>query len=311
LYDPTKPYKKKIIEEIQKTWKTPYISVKNSLVNKKFDYPEYHHSDGIGTKGIYHWQKKSFKNAVIDAMAMNLNDLAIVRAIPYAIIDHMILPRDDQRAILQIISELAAICRKQKIAITGGETAIHDDASGLEISISMLGFVKKPVANKFRRGDILIGIASNGLHSNGFSKIRKVFKNEFRPDFIKPTFIYLLQILKLAEKFDIGGIMHITGGAYTKLKDLLDENLDVKIYRLHKLRPQKIFFELSRRGVLDEEMYKTFNCGIGFILSVRKNQVQKCLSAIKSLPADIIGEVMSGSGKIIIESKFSDAIVEY
>lgn len=311
MYDPTKPYKEKIIKEIKTTWKTPYLSVKDSLVSKRFTYPEYHHSDGIGSKGIYHWQKRSFKPAVIDAVAMNLNDLAMVRATPYAIIDHMMLPKDDHVAILKIVSELAVICRENKIAITGGETAIHDDAAGMELSISMLGFVKEPVKNKFRRGDILIGIKSNGLHSNGFSKVREVFGKEFRPDFIKPTFVYLLEILKLVEKFDIGGMMHITGGAYTKLIDLLDENLDAKIFRSHKLQPQKIFQEMFSRGVSEKEMYQTFNCGIGYIFSIKKNQAEKCLAVVKDFPADIIGEIISGSGKVIVESKFSNKIVEY
>lgn len=311
MYDPTKPYKDKIIQEINTTWKSPHISVKNSLVKKKFSHLEYHHSDGIGSKGIYHWQKRSFKSAVIDAMAMNLNDLAMVRATPYAIIDHMMLPKDDHSAIIKIISELAVICRENKIAITGGETAIHDDAVGMELSISMLGFVKKPAKNKFRHGDVLVGIASNGLHSNGFSKVREVFGQEFRPDFIRPTFIYLPEILKLSDKFDIGGMMHMTGGAYTKLKDLLTENTDAKIYRSHKLQPQKIFYELFNRKIFDEEMYKTFNCGIGYILSVKKNQAQKCLSEIKNFSADIIGEIVAGTGKVIVESKFSDEIIEY
>jgi len=311
MYDPTKPYKDKIIKEIKMTWKSPYISVKNSLVKKKFSHLEYHHSDGIGSKGIYHWQKRSFKSAVIDAMAMNLNDLAMVQATPYAIVDHMILPKDDHIAILKIISELAAICRENKIAITGGETAIHDDSTGMELSISMLGFVKKSKENKFHSGDILIGIASNGLHSNGFSKVREVFGKEFRRDFIQPTFVYLPQILKLIEKFNISGMMHITGGAYTKLIDLLDENLDAKISRLHKLQPQKIFRELFNRGVHEKEMYQTFNCGVGYIFGIKKNQVKKCLAAIKTFPADIIGEVTTGTGKVIVESKFSDNIIEY
>ena len=304
MYDPTKPYKYQIIESIKSTWKTPNVAVSGSLVSKKFSYSEYHHSDGIGSKGIYHWQKRSFKNAVIDAMAMNLNDLAMVRATPYAVVDHMMLPKDDHKAILKIIKDLSSVCRQYKIAITGGETAIHYDAEGMELSISMLGFVKKSVQNKFRRGDVLIGIASSGLHSNGFSKVRGIFGEEFRSDFIKPTSIYLIEVLKLTEKFDIGGMMHITGGAYTKLKDLLGNSLDTKVFRSHKLQPQKIFHELFNRKISDEEMYKTFNCGVGYILSVRKEQANKCLSAIKIFQPTLSVKLYLVAAKLLSNPNF-------
>jgi phosphoribosylformylglycinamidine cyclo-ligase len=98
-------------------------------------------------------------------------------------------------------------------------------------------------------------------------------------------------------------MMHVTGGAYTKLKDLLG-CADVKIKRGHKLQPQPIFRDLYNRGIRDEEMYKTFNCGIGFILSVSLKDADKIVSELDD--ADIIGEVTPGSGKIRIESMFSN-----
>ncbi len=305
MYDPTKPYKKEILKLIQKTWETPYISVRNQVVKKKFSFPEYCHSDGIGTKGIYHWQKRSFKNAVLDALAMNLNDFLIMNARPYAILNHLFLPSDDKKAILEIIGHLSKECRKRKIAIFGGETAIHNDMEGLELSITMLGFVEKPRVNKFKSGDILIGIESKGLHSNGFTKVREVFGKSYQPEFIRPTFIYFDTLFNLNKKFNINGMVHITGGAFTKLKDLLN-NANAKIKKDHKLKPQKIFRELYKKGVSDEEMYKIFNCGIGFILSVRPEEVNKILSKIKDFKADVIGEIVPGTGKVKIESAFSN-----
>lgn len=305
MYDPTKPYKKLILKLIQKTWETPYISVKNGIVKKKFSFPEYCHTDGIGTKGIYHWRKKTFQSAVLDALAMNLNDLLIINARPYAILNHLFLPKDDKKAILEIIGHLSEECKKRKIAILGGETAIHTDMEGLELSITMLGFVKKPRINKFKIGDTLIGIGSNGLHSNGFTKIREIFSKECRPEFIRPTFIYFDSLVNLNEKFNISGMVHITGGAFTRLKDLLI-NSDAKIKRDHRLKSQKIFKEIYKKGVSDEEMYKIFNCGIGFILSVRPEEANKVLSEIKNFKADIIGEILPGKGKIRIESAFSN-----
>lgn len=80
MYDPTKPYKKQILELIKQTWETPYVSVKGDIypiIERKFSYPEVDHTDGIGTKGVYHWQQRTFGNAALDALAMNLNDLAL------------------------------------------------------------------------------------------------------------------------------------------------------------------------------------------------------------------------------------------
>lgn len=305
MYDSTKPYKRRILKLIKQTWETPYVSVKNQIVKKKFSSPEYHHSDGIGTKGIYHWRKGTFKNVVLDALAMNLNDLAVMGAKPYAIINHLFFPKDDKKAILEIINHLLEECRKIKIAITGGETAIHDNMEGVELSITMLGFVEKIRENKFKVGNILIGIESNGLHSNGFTKVREIFGKKFRAEFVAPTFIYFDTLLNLNKKFNISGMVHITGGAFTKLKDLLN-NADAKIRRSHKLKPQPIFKELYKKGVSDKEMYKIFNCGIGFILSVEPKDAHKILSEIKNFKADIIGEIIPGTGKVIIESSFSN-----
>jgi len=312
MYDPTKPYIKELLELVKQTWETPYISVRDGLiVERKFSYPEYPHTDGIGTKGVYHWKQRSFKNAVIDAMNMNRNDLAFNRAIPYQITDHLFLPEDDHTAILDIIRYLTEECKKGDIAITAGETSIHNNMEGLEISITMLGFVKEPKPNRFRAGDKLIGIESNGLHSNGFTEVRDKFGEEYRPEFILPTYNYLDTILALNEKLDIHGMKHITGGAFTKLKDVLPDDADALINNKHRLYPRDIFFELHERGISSEEMYKTFNCGIGFVLGVSKEDSGRCLDKIKDFPADIIGDVKQGSGRVLIESQFDNRIIPF
>ena len=310
-------YKGQILKLIKKTWETPYVWVKNQVVKKKFSFPEFEHVDGIGTKGIYHWKKRSFKNAVLDALAMNLNDFLIANAKPYAILNHLFLPRDDKKAILEIISHLSQECKKRKIAILGGETAINNDMEGMELSITMLGFVEKPRENKFQIDDALIGVESNGLHSNGFSKVREIFRKKIKPEFIKPTLIYFDKIFPLIEKFNIRGMVHITGGAFTKLKDLLN-GANAIISRKHKLKPQPIFYEILKKGVSEVQMYKIFNCGIGLILSVSPKDVSSVLSEInpvrnrrflngvKNFKTDIIGKIIPGNGKVIIESAFSN-----
>ncbi|MBI5148763.1 hypothetical protein HZA33_03725 [Candidatus Pacearchaeota archaeon] len=310
MYDTTKPYKEKILEIIKSTWDSAYVHVKNQ--GSQLFPGEFDHVDGIGTKGIYHWQRRTFKNAVLDALAMNFNDDAMLRATPYALQDHIFLPKDDESAILEIISTLAEECIKRHIAITAGETAIHNNMEGLEISITTNSYVnekhiKKYSKNKFEIDDVLIGIASNGLHSNGFTKVREIFGNEFREDFVRPTEIYLSKILELTEKYEIHGMMHITGGAFTKLKPLLHE-ADALISNQHNLFPQDIFYEMYKKGVSDNEMYKTFNCGIGFVLSAPEKEVQDCLACISKdgFKADRIGKIAPGKGKVIISSRFSN-----
>lgn len=311
MYNPTKPYKNKIISLIRKTWHTPFISIKEGIypiIRKKFDYSEVDHTDGIGTKGIYHWQKRAFKNAVLDALAMNLNDLAMARAIPYKLQNHIILPKDGHNAILKTLGYLSKECIKRKIAITGGETSIHNNSDGLDISMTVSGFVIKPKPNQFRTGDLLIGIKSNGIHSNGFTRVREVFKSNYRPEFIVPTRIYLDQILELDNKIKMNGLMHITGGAFTKLKQVLPKNCDIVINRDHKLKPHKVFYELYKRGTGDEEMYKTFNCGVGFVFSTSPVNIKKILPC-KDMA--VLGQIIPGKGKIKIESVFSNKIVIY
>jgi len=310
MYDTTKPYKNSILELIKQTWETPHVSIKEGtypIIERKFLSVEVDHTDGVGTKGIYHWKQRAFRNASLDALAMNLNDLAMARAIPYKTQNHIIIPKDDKEAILEIIESLVNECKKRRIAITGGETSIHDYLDGLDISLTVSGFVKNYQQNRFEEGDILIGMRSSGLHSNGFTKLREVFGEEYRDDFIIPTEIYFDKVLSLIERFDIHGMMHITGGAFTKLKGLL-YNCDVRLYRKHKLVPQKIFEEVYEKNVSDEEMYKTFNCGIGFILSVSQDEANKI---VRELDSDIVGEITKGTGKVSIESMFSNRKIEF
>jgi len=312
MYDPTKPYKKQIFELISKTWDTPYISVKKDIYPifiRKIDCPEVDHTDGIGSKGEYHWQKRTFHNAVIDALAMNLNDLALVRAIPYKMQNHIVLEKDDHKAIFKIVSEMSKECQKRNIAMTGGETSIQKNTSGMDIGMTVSGFIKNEKPNQIQDGDVLIGFASDGLHSNGFTKVHELFGDELRDEFIMPTRIYLDEILEIDTKYTINGMMHMTGGSYTKLKDIITD-VDLTIENDHKLKPQAIFSEIYEKGVADEEMYKTFNCGVGFIISVPEKEAGKIIREYPEL-TDIIGKAKAGKGNVFVKSYFSDKVIKY
>lgn len=310
MYNPTKPYKHQILKLIESTWKTPYIKVEKGLYpvfKKNFSLWEVQHTDGIGTKGFYHWRKRTFRNAVLDALAMNLNDLAMVGAIPYAIQNHIVLPKDDHKAILEIVKSLARECKKRNIAMTGGETSIHSDTKGMDISITVSGFLSKKFNNQCKNGDVLIGLPSSGLHSNGITKVREVFGKKYRKEFTEPTHIYLDDILSILRTSTIHGMMHITGGAFTKLKDILGKN-DAIISQPKTLQPQKVFWDMYGKGLSNKTMYSTFNCGIGFILSVPEKEASNILSHVPNIA--IIGKVIRGNNKIRIVSAFDQKIIE-
>ena len=173
--------------------------------------------------------------------------------------------------------------------------------------MTISGFVKNPKPNKFKVGDILIGLKSSGIHSNGTTAVRKIFGKEFREEFTVPTRIYIDEILKMLSKCKVHGMMHITGGAFTKFKDILGQ-ADAHIYHPPKLGPHKIFMEIHKRGVPSKDMYTTFNCGIGFVISAPKSEAKKVLSLLKD--ADVIGEVVKGKGSVFIRSAFDGKIVK-
>ncbi len=311
MYNPAKPHKSAILKAIQSTWQTPYVTVRAGIypiIQKKHHYPEVDHTDGIGTKGHYHWKKNTFRAAVIDALAMNLNDLALVRAVPYKLSNHITVPTEDWR-VLAIIREMVKECRKQNIAIVGGENSFHDNADGLDISMTVSGFITgEQHVNACRTGDVLIGLPSSGLHSNGMTTVRRVFGRRIRPEFTVPTAIYLDTILNLTKKHQVHGMMHITGGAFTKLKDILGAN-DAVIQHPKKLWPQKVFFDIYEKGVSSKEMYSTFNCGVGFVLSVGKKEAPAILSEVRG--SGVIGEVVKGHGKVKITSAFDKRAITF
>lgn len=313
MYQSDKPYKKEIRRLAELTWETPYVSVKNWITTEKFSCPtRYYHTDGTGTKAEEYWKRRSFRGVVVDALTMNTNDMLMQWAIPFCVNDHILIHHEDQPAIVEIVEHLVDECVLRKLAITGGETSIQHNIEGLELSITMAGFVPRPWNNQLMIGDVLVGIASNGIHSNGFTKLWELgLLEKYREAVTYPTRDYCDCVWKLRDTCRIHGMMHITGGAFTKLQDILPPDADVLIRGDHTLDPQSLFREVHALGVRDEEMYKIFNCGVGFVLGVKQEDASACLRNIAQFRADSIGNVVNGSGKVIINSKFSKKLVAY
>ncbi len=322
MYNTMKPYTGKILEAIKRTWNTPYCQVEDHFgdckmypsIKLKGDYWMVDHTDGIGTKGHYHWNMRTFKNAALDALAMNLNDLAMCGAEPIKLQNHIFLPEDDNDAIYEIIETLVEECEHRGIAMTGGETSIHNNMNGMDISMTVTGIYRgRPNrANRYVAGDCLIGLKSNGLHSNGFTRVHQVLEpvKGIIPEFVVPTRIYTDEIRKVYNEVNMAN--HITGGAYTKLLPYCkDVDLEFEFHGPYA-HAQDIFWDLAEH-CSSEEMYKTFNCGYGFVLSVPCDKVKHVMNETGGW---IIGDVREGTGKIIIKSAFHNdpdtlTIVEY
>jgi len=311
MYDPTKPYKDQIISLIRDTWNTPYAKVIKGaypLVQTTHDQPyEFDHTDGIGTKGLAHWLRRTFAHAVQDALAMNLNDMMVMGAIPYKLQNHLTLPEDDHEAICEIIAALSKQCKEMGICITGGETSIQNTLRGMDLSISMSGFCGEVRTNHLEHNDVLIGLPSNGIHSNGFTKVRELFDDLEDDEFVEPTKIYWTpEIWKQNLLAGCNAIIHIAGGGFTRLNDLLSSDKGVFL----QFPANKVFHKIYAKGVPDEEMYRTFNCGVGMVLAIPANKPEIREELFFKLGGKWIGEVKSGSGKVTIKSDFSNIQVE-
>jgi phosphoribosylformylglycinamidine cyclo-ligase len=313
-YDPEKPYSKQILDIIRQTWSKQVVEVLGYPIIKNFLGSPYfmEHVDGIGTKGLLHFQKGSYEAAANDAFAMNVNDLAILGFTPKLLNCHLLLQEENNDLTFRIINQITSLCLKYKILYTGGETAILNTISGLEIGIHLSGTAQKLINIPLSEGDLVYGHLSNGIHSNGLTLARKLLEDDlplFLDDLTIPTKIYL-DILNQTKRF-AKKRMHITGGAFSKLRKLLDGNLGMEI-DLTGIKTPKIFqilFErLSEQNVKPSlEMLRTFNCGIGFIEVInQENQVQYEENTPSAKP---LGEVIyDKEEKILIHSSFNKSI---
>jgi phosphoribosylformylglycinamidine cyclo-ligase len=248
------------------------------------------HSDGVGTKVIIAQLLKKFDTIGIDCIAMNANDIICVGARPIAFIDYIALKSSNNMIVKEILKGLVKGASYSNVTIVGGETAILPDIiSGVDkthafdLAGMILGFVetrnKVILGNSIQTNDVILGVESSGLHSNGYTLARKILLSRYslrdQPSFISkplgeellaPTRIYVKPVLEILEKspssISIHGLAHITGGSFTKLLRL---NKRMK-YSLTNLPPPfGIFKQIAIDGPIGlKEMYKTFNMGIGF-----------------------------------------------
>ncbi|MFP4472960.1 MAG: phosphoribosylformylglycinamidine cyclo-ligase [Candidatus Omnitrophota bacterium] len=250
-------------------------------------------SDGVGTKLLIAQANGIHDTVGIDLVAMNVNDILCVGAEPIFFLDYIACGVLDQKVLKDVVKGIARGCRQAGCVLIGGETAEMPDMYSPE-EYDLAGFAvgvadrKKLIdGSTIKAGDAVIGLPSSGIHSNGYSLVRKVFsaaeQRRRAKEILKPTRIYVQDVLPVLKKYRVKGIAHITGGAfYEKMTKILPAGRCFEITRGSWPVP-KIFKDIQQKGgVPEEDMYKTFNMGIGMILVLGQAQAGKVLSDFKS-----------------------------
>jgi phosphoribosylformylglycinamidine cyclo-ligase len=273
-------------------------------------------TDGVGSKVKIASEIKKWDTVGIDCIAMNVNDAICVGAEPLAFVDYLAIDDPKPEITKEIGKGLSKGAELSNISIIGGETAsLPEIINGFDLAGTCLAYVKKDeivTGEKIAPGDIIIGLSSSGIHSNGYTLARKVIQNSglsFNDKFpgnlypgktvgevlLTPTQIYVKEVVQLLKKINVHGISHITGGGLRNLPRL---NKNVKFVITDPFKPQPIFEFLKKQGNIDyKEMYQTFNMGMGLAVIVSKkdsNEVLKILKKHSQSDAKIVGKVEKG-----------------
>lgn len=281
------------------------------------------HTDGVGTKVIIAQMMRKYDTVGIDCIAMNVNDIICTGAVPISFVDYIAANKNDQKVFNQIVRGLVKGAVDAQVPIVGGETAILPDLiAGKNFSFDLAGMVvgildKKEIilGDKIRPGDVIIGINSSGLHSNGYSLARKVLFSKYSikervkgigilgDALLEPTKIYVKPVLQSIKECKIHGLAHITGGSFTKLLRLKKTG-----FVLDNLPPTPPIFEaIESQGVEREEMYKTFNMGIGFCLIAPREEASRIGHIFKrhGFTSRQIGKIVERKGVYIDKIKIA------
>ena len=280
-------------------------------------------TDGVGTKLKIAIQMDRHDTIGIDAVAMCVNDVLAQGAEPIFFLDYIALGINDPVKVEAIVSGVADGCRQAGCALVGGETAempgmyAGDDYDIAGFTCGVVEKARLIDCSKVAAGDVLVGIASSGVHSNGFSLVRKIFDIDNNPDVLKKTFdgmnkplgeallaptkIYVKPVLAVMDEITVKGVSHITGGGfYENIPRCIPDGLCAKIEK-KALRIPPIFPLLSRMGGISErDMFNTFNMGTGMVLVAARDSADKALAALHSLgqEAGVIGEIVLGEEKV-------------
>jgi phosphoribosylformylglycinamidine cyclo-ligase len=252
-------------------------------------------TDGVGTKLLVADAMRKWDTIGIDCIAMNVNDTICVGSEPIGFVDYIAIDRPDKKVTSEVGKGLERGAEMSNMTIVGGEIAVLPElVKGFDLAGTCLGMVKKDeiiTGDAIKPGDALIGLPSSGIHSNGLTLARKIFEenrigykekvNRLRRsvgmELLEPTTIYVRQVLKLIDKFDVKGMANITGGG---LRNLIRLKKGIGFEIEDPVRPNPIFNVMQELGnVTDNEMYQTFNMGMGYCMVVPERESSDVVKA--------------------------------
>ena len=261
-------------------------------------------TDGVGSKVLIANAISKWDTVGIDCVAMNVNDLYAIGAEPIAFVDYLAVEKVNPERAAQIAIGLARGAEISNMTIVGGETAsLPEIIRGFDLAGTAIGIVDKDkvvTGEKVRQGEVLVGVPSSGLHSNGYTLARRIIaeskytyfdampgsKNTIGEELLVPTRIYP-EVVELVQKCDVHGLAHITGSGLLKLRRISQLGFEIT----DPLEPQPIFRFLQEQGnVDDEEMYRTFNMGMGFVVVLAESEAKEACS-IMGPGSRIIGSI--------------------
>ena len=276
-------------------------------------------TDGVGTKIEIANLIKKYDTIGIDLVAMSVNDLIVQGAKPLLFLDYISINKIDLTKLKSIIKGIIKGCKISGCDLVGGETAEMPgtyEKNKFDIAGFAVGIVdEKNILNKkkIKKNDLVLAVPSSGLHSNGYSLVRHLLKKKkinikknifLKKELIKPTKIYVKEILNLIDNKLLNGCANITGGGLAdNIKRIIPEKLCAEI-NLDKIKTLKIFNWLKKNEISDQEMLKTFNCGVGFCLIINPKNLKKVIKYFsKEFKPYVIGHVSIGSNKIKLHEK--------
>ena len=278
-------------------------------------------TDGVGTKIEIANMIKKFDTIGIDLVAMSVNDLIVQGAKPLFFLDYISINKINLKKLKSLMKGIIKGCQISECELVGGETAEMPgtyEKNKFDLAGFAVGVVdarKILIKKKIRKGNLVIAIPSSGLHSNGYSLVRFILKQKkinldkdifLKKELIKPTKIYVKEVLKLINQNLINGCANITGGGIAdNLKRIIPNNFCAHI-DLNTIKTKKIFNWVKNMGISDKEMLNTFNCGVGFCLIIEPKNFKKISKYFsKSFKPYKIGEIKKGPKKVYFNEKIN------
>ena len=276
-------------------------------------------TDGVGTKLELSNKFKKFDTIGIDLVAMCVNDLIVQGAKPLIFLDYLSINKIDLKKLKSIIKGIVKGCKISDCQLVGGETAEMPgtyDKGKFDLAGFSVGIVDQNKIldkKKIKKNNLIVAIPSSGIHSNGYSLVRYVINKKkinikknfyLKKELLKPTKIYVKEILNLIKYNLINGCANITGGGIAdNIKRVIPNGLTASV-NLDKIKTKKIFSWLKKNNISDKEMLKTFNCGVGFCIIIDKKNLKRIKKYFKKeYQPYIIGKIISGKNKVKLNDK--------